>query len=311
MPEVDSIPTWAPGASAISRLSRRAASRCRRGQSMDRSPVGAGIRPSWRRARAPLSVAGRVDRRGAREGGRHHVSDKGDAGIHYVADATPSRWGRDRESGGGGRSYESPPPPPPTTPAVGTTYSGGGRAGGLEAGRAGRGGRGVTIVMLINAGTGTISKFPTSRFCWRFTRWIDCRGRVPDGQSGRGGDIRRRRFCFFSGTARIAPRPSSLADDPSPVPPPRRGRLDHRWSRRELRGGRRRRRRFVVRERCRRGLASLQRVVFEAAVRVRLSSTAATIATRGVGGMMPPITARATFSIAPQPRRGTDAYYRK
>jgi len=123
MPEVDSIPTWAPGASAISRLSRRAASRCRRGQSMDRSPVGAGIRPSWRRARAPLSVTGRVDRRGAREGGRHHVSDKGDAGIHYVADATPSRWGRDRESGGGGRSYESPPPPPPTTPAVGTTYS--------------------------------------------------------------------------------------------------------------------------------------------------------------------------------------------
>ena len=122
MPEVDSIPTWAPGASAISRLSRRAASRCRRGQSMDRSPVGAGIRPSWRRARAPLSVAGRVDRRGAREGGRHHVSDKGDAGIHYVADATPSRWGRDRESGGGGRSYESPPPPPPPYNSGGRDY---------------------------------------------------------------------------------------------------------------------------------------------------------------------------------------------
>ena len=27
--------------------------------------------------------------------------------------------------------------------------------------------------------------------------------------------------------------------------------------------------------------------------------------------MIPPITAHATFSIAPQPRRGTDAYYRK
>ena len=271
-----------------------------------------------RRRRNPTVLASRsssplrrrpFDRRGAREG--DGTTSRRSTRGYITSPTPPSRLGHDRESGGGGRSYESPPPPPPTTPAVGTTYSGGGRAGGLEAGRAGRGGRGVTIVMLINAGTGTISKFPTSRFCWRCTRWIDCRGRVPDGQSGRGGDIRRRRFCFFSGTARIAPRPSSLADDPSPVAPPRRGRLDHRWSRRELRGGRRRRRRFVVRERCRRGLASLQRVVFEAAVRVRLSSTAATIATRGVGGMMPPITARATFSIAPQPRRGTDAYYRK
>ena len=140
MPEVDSIPTWAPGASAISRLSRRAASRCRRGQSMDRSPVGAGIRPSWRRARAPLSVAGRVDRRGAREGGRHHVSDKGDAGIHYVADATPSRLGRDRESGGGGRSYESPPPPPPPNNNRGRANPPRGRTGGRA--RGGQGGQG-------------------------------------------------------------------------------------------------------------------------------------------------------------------------
>ena len=147
----------APGASAISRLSRRAASRCRRRQSMDRSPVGAGIRPSWRCAQAPLSAAGRsiVAAHARGDGTTSRRSTRG-----YITSQTPpSRWGRDRESGGGGRSYESPPPPPPTSPAVRTTYSGGGRAG-----RAGRGGRGVTIVMLINAGTGTISKFPTSRF---------------------------------------------------------------------------------------------------------------------------------------------------
>ena len=65
MPEVDSIPTWAGGGGHRAR-SRRAASRCRRRQSMDRSPV-AGIRPSWRRARAPLRRRP-FDRRGAREG---------------------------------------------------------------------------------------------------------------------------------------------------------------------------------------------------------------------------------------------------
>ena len=198
-----------PGASAISRMSRHAASRCRRRQSMDR-----------RRRRNPTVLAScsssplrrrPFDRRGAREG--DGTTSRRSTRGYFTSPTPPSRLGRDRESGSGGRSYESPPPTQQLRRSGLPTAGAGGRAGG---GSTNRCPRSIDVPR-----TGTISKFPTSRFCWHCTRWIDCRGRVPDGQSGRGADIRRRRFCFFSGTARIAPRPppSSLADDPSPVAP--------------------------------------------------------------------------------------------
>jgi hypothetical protein len=223
--------------------------------------------------------------------------------------------GRDRESGGGGRSYESPPPPP---------YNSGGRDY-LQRGRAGGRAGGVLIDARGRSTCRELGRFPN--FQPR-----DSVGTALDGSTAADGSQTDSRvgvqtsgvvgFASFRGPLGSHPAPPPLRSPTIPPPSP-----PSPWTRLPIaidRSTPRRAAATTIRRsrRCRRGLASLQRVVFarrcvsDDRARPRRSHsrddrTAATIATRGVGGMMPPITARATFSIAPQPRRGTDAYYRK